>query len=117
MSCAGKPYRPSNGTEGEIFQEDFCAKCPRDAKFREDPEKHEGCEILARTMAYNVTDPEYPKEWIYDEKGEPTCTAFNTFAMTEADKKYLAWKAERHQKPSPSPSEEPEGPPQPGARP
>jgi len=29
-----------------------------------------------RTLAYNVSDPEYPEEWTYAEGTHPTCTAF-----------------------------------------
>jgi hypothetical protein len=27
-------------------------------------------------MGYDVKDPEYPREWCYDESGKPTCTAW-----------------------------------------
>jgi len=30
-----KPYRPSNGTEGDIFMSRFCARCERDRAFQE----------------------------------------------------------------------------------
>jgi hypothetical protein len=70
-----QPYRPSNGTEGEMFQEHYCAKCIHD-----DYERGKICHILARTMPYNIGDPEYPTEWIIDDDAEPIdlgyCTAF-----------------------------------------
>lgn len=50
-----RKYRPSNGTEGMIFMDKFC-------------------DIISNTMAYDINDPEYPKEWIYNEKNEPVCT-------------------------------------------
>ena len=69
------PYRPSNGTEGEYFMEAFCFHCERDRAFQENPDQADGCPILAKTFALDVTDPEYPQEWITDDKGA-RCTAF-----------------------------------------
>lgn len=81
-----KPFRPSNGTHGGIFMEHFCFRCERDRPYREDPDGgHEGCRIMAYSMAYNLGDPEYPKEWIIDDDAHPgdiggphgaRCTAF-----------------------------------------
>lgn len=68
---AGSPYRPSNGTEGACFHEALCFKCERD--------KNEDCDILARTFAFNIGDKEYPAEWVHDDRGRPTCTAFWPF--------------------------------------
>ena len=65
-----RAYRPSNGTEGDIFQAHWCENCRRES------EAHP-CKILTSTMAFNIGDPEYPKEWIYSDSGEPTCTAFS----------------------------------------
>jgi hypothetical protein len=75
-SVAGQPYRPSNGTEGEIFQESWCYRCKRDQAFQEDPDNNDGCPILGDTMMYDVKDPKYPKEWVRDAEGHPKCTAF-----------------------------------------
>ena len=63
---AGKPYRPSNGTEGEMFMEMFCDRCS----------KLSCCRIVGLSMAVEKDDPEYPKEWVFDSEGCPTCTAF-----------------------------------------
>lgn len=71
------PYRPSNGTEGADFMDEWCNRCARDAAFREDPDNCDGCSIAAATFAFEIDHPEYPKEWITDEKG-PRCTAFTT---------------------------------------
>lgn len=68
-----RPYRPSNGTEGEIFMDGWCLWCERDRAFREDV--GDSCPIAAATMAHDTGDPGYPAEWITDEKG-PRCTAF-----------------------------------------
>ena len=72
---AGKPYRPSNGTEGDMFMAEWCEHCEHDSRWRDDPESA-GCPILCDTMIYHTRDPEYPKEWIYDQEGRPSCTAF-----------------------------------------
>lgn len=65
-ACAGKPYRPSNGSEGELFIEQNCDRCMH----------AHGCDILRRSFSYGITDEKYPKEWTHDFKGRPTCTAF-----------------------------------------
>lgn len=65
-----KSYRPSNGTEGSAFYSKFCENC----KHEDPPDKC--CSILARTMAFGVEDEEYPEEWIYNDEGLATCTAF-----------------------------------------
>ena len=66
-------YRPSNGTEGEIFQEEWCERCAKDSPSRP-------CSILTRTMALAVDEPGYPKQWVRDAEGDwprnPRCTAF-----------------------------------------
>lgn len=71
-----RPYRPSNGTEGMIFDDRWCSNCARDAAWREDDSK-EPCGILSRTFLYEIDDPDYPTEWIEDDAG-PRCTAFST---------------------------------------
>jgi len=74
----GKPvrlYRPSNGTEGDCFMGAFCDQCVRNTW--DDETRTGGCDILMRTMAYDVDDPEYPREWNYGPHG-PSCTAFSS---------------------------------------
>jgi hypothetical protein len=74
-----QPYRPSNGTEGEIFCDNWCNKCERDAAYQADPERADGCVILSATLIYDLLDKEYPPEWIWDGEGyhrTPRCTAF-----------------------------------------
>lgn len=66
-----RPYRPSNGTEGEIFMGAWCANCAHDS---DDTEF--GCMVQLRALAYSITDPEYPCEWQYNANGNPQCTAF-----------------------------------------
>ena len=72
---AGKPYRPSNGTEGVMFQERFCDRCAKDDY---DHETGGGilCPIIGDTMCFDVTDSEYPKAWVINERGQPICTEF-----------------------------------------
>lgn len=75
------PYRPSNGTEGEFFYHNWCEHCGKEL-ISVDPLDYSGaCEILTRTMFFEIGDPEYPKEWVAeldDDTGyeEPKCTAF-----------------------------------------
>lgn len=70
-----KPYMPSNSSEGEWFEANYCARCVHDKAFREAwaddsiPDV-EGCEIIARAQR-----GDQPPEWIEDEHG-PRCTAF-----------------------------------------
>jgi hypothetical protein len=74
-----KKWRPSNGSEGDWFMAQFCDLCRKD-----DPEKEILCEIIYKSMAYEVDDPEYPKEWVeYDNPESPMgtsvkCTAFES---------------------------------------
>lgn len=75
-SKPGEPYRPSNGTEGRLFEDLFCSGC------RLDHEAHmgdygNGCPILARALALPIGDPEYPVEWTIHKDGYPACTAFD----------------------------------------
>lgn len=67
-----EPYRPSNGTEGDCFYAQWCRHCIHD-----DPATQKLCDILGRTYFLTETDPDYPREWIYGEDGNPCCTAFN----------------------------------------
>lgn len=67
-------FRPSNGDEGDWFGGEFCDNCEHDKLFWEG-QCDKGCKILAATLAFDIDDPRYPKEWIYDE-GQPTCTKF-----------------------------------------
>ncbi len=78
--AAGKPYRPSNGTEGEMFMEQFCNRCGHDEAYQNGT--GDSCEIVANTLFYALNDPKYPKEWKRDSNGEPTCTQFKPTART-----------------------------------
>lgn len=62
-----EPYRPSNGTEGDRFEEKFCLRC------KEYVGDH--CDINSDAFWNDIGDEDYPPEWIQDEAG-PRCTAF-----------------------------------------
>ncbi len=66
-------YRPSNGTEGMSFEEDFCMQC---LHTNPDPCKKPQCEIWCRVLMFNTNEKEYPKEWCYNEEDKPVCTAW-----------------------------------------
>lgn len=34
------------------------------------------CNILLKTLIHGVDEPEYPKEWTYDENDRPICTSY-----------------------------------------
>ncbi|MFC4727105.1 hypothetical protein [Coralloluteibacterium thermophilus] len=68
LACAGQKWRPSNGTEGELFIGSWCAECSRDATG--------GCSILSATFAHEVTDEAYPPEWQIGGDGQPRCSAW-----------------------------------------
>lgn len=84
MTASAKPirlYRPSNGSEGSLFIEQWCGSCARDPVLSEgkDPElcdDSDFCPIAPMSMAYGVNDAEYPKQWRYDAGGHPCCTAW-----------------------------------------
>jgi len=76
-----KPYRPSNGTEGDMFEDRFCNRCKREAKYRRTGDGADGCKIATAVFIYDVDDPKYPKEWVVNKWGDPygrtsRCTAF-----------------------------------------
>lgn len=76
---AGEPYRPSNGTEGELFHEQFCYRC------RYDQDEDEPCEINGRALCYRTDEVGFPTEWVYDQNGRPRCTAFHDVLSTEPE--------------------------------
>lgn len=78
---AGEKYQPCNGTDGEFFFDSWCRQCARDKAMREgcsvaECNDNERCDIIARTMAADVEDPDYPAEWRYGADGQPMCAAF-----------------------------------------
>lgn len=71
-------YRPSSGTEGEVFKSQWCYRCARFDK--DDP-----CMIEGATFFLGIDHPEYPSEWIVDENG-PRCTAFEKPGAPKPDR-------------------------------
>lgn len=83
-----EPYRPSNGTEGDLFQEAWCVKCKRDQAYQDSGGNEPGCPLIARSMAFDIGDPQYPKEWrrqVSDRvwPGTAECTAFEAIGAPE----------------------------------
>ena len=79
---AGEKWRPSNGTEGDLFIESHCGVCAfgefiRQGMNFDDAEENERCEIVGKTFLCAVDDEEYPVEWQYGKDGHPTCIAFH----------------------------------------
>lgn len=71
-----EPFQPSNSDHGYAFMAAWCDHCEKDRRHRKDENKP-GCKILLYTMAFNVGDPEYPKEWRKDGPEGARCTAFD----------------------------------------
>lgn len=70
-------WQPSNGTAGDRFYHDWCAKCIFEQPYIRD-ERHEGCDVFLRSLAHTISDPEYPEEWT-DRGGQPHCTKFQRY--------------------------------------
>jgi hypothetical protein len=84
-AAAGKPYRPSNGTEGEYFEAQFCDRCK---KMRKSPEASTQCGIYLRVSAYDIKDKKYPKQWRYAPDGSgPECTSFKPRMASGVEKR------------------------------
>lgn len=64
-----KPYRPSNGADGDWFMSLFCNRCVKDTAAHP-------CSILSRSMTFYETDKRYPRELVEDDENGPQCTAF-----------------------------------------
>lgn len=63
---AGQKYRPSNGTEGDLFMSEYCWRCQL--------ETH--CTIPGKTALYQIEADDYPAQWQIGSDGQPTCTEF-----------------------------------------
>jgi hypothetical protein len=70
MTGTFRPYRPSNGTEGDMFMAEWCGNCAS-ADYEGD-----GCVIQLRALMHKIDDPDYPAEWSLTDGGCPQCTAF-----------------------------------------
>ena len=67
---AGKPFQPSNGTEGEMFMSVFCERCSRECV------AGTWCRIMGLALGFSVGDKDYPVQWKFDDLGWPLCTAW-----------------------------------------
>lgn len=76
MGKTGEKYEPSNGTEGCFFTEKFCERCIHEKYMHTTNDNDKKCEIFSKTLLYSSDADEYPSEWTYDDKGQPTCTKF-----------------------------------------
>ena len=75
-----KLYRPGSGTEGMIFMDKFCHRCIHDGDF------NNPCQIILKTMIFDLDDKEYPKEWVL-ENNQPKCIKFEKIQKpTKGDK-------------------------------
>lgn len=70
MRQPGEKYRPGSGSEGMWFESQFCDHCLHDNG------DTKCCDIIMMAMGFDITDKEYPQEWVYDEQGKPTCTKY-----------------------------------------
>lgn len=68
-----RKYCPSNGTEGDWFEDKFCMNC---IHTNPDPTKKPQCAIWCAAVCHHVNEEGFPKEWIYDDNDKPTCTAW-----------------------------------------
>ncbi len=79
-------WQPSNSTDGFAFQSKFCDQCWHDRHAEKDPTK--GCKVFLASMAYRITDPKYPKEWVTDHTTfTGQCTKFESIEDHKAAKK------------------------------
>jgi hypothetical protein len=85
IDMRGKLYQPSNGTEGGGFLEHYCTNCFYDEFSRTGNENDRICDIISRAMCFDLSDPGYPKEWIFGENNRPTCTKFRDYTKGEPE--------------------------------
>ena len=65
MGKGRERWRPSNGTLGSAFVNDWCGSCA----------KNDGCGIRLKTRQLQVWQPGYPMEWVRSDEGVE-CTAW-----------------------------------------
>lgn len=68
-----KPYRPSNGTDGCIFEDAFCNRCQKDVP----PDPDHGRDLGECQIHNDALLGLKPTEWVQEDDGtRPRCTAF-----------------------------------------
>lgn len=72
--CAGKSFRPSNGTEGMVFEEHFCSNCIHEKFIHTQNHKDKQCPVYSGMILFEVNEEDYPPELVFDSEGWPVCT-------------------------------------------
>lgn len=72
-------YRPSNGTEGMMFESKYCHRCVNEKWMHSQNPKDKQCPIFNSAFFFDIDDPKYPEEMQYNEEGNGICTAFKFF--------------------------------------
>lgn len=67
-------YRPSNGSEGEWFHEQFCYQC---SKFPRSQDAKTQCSIFIMANLSSIDEESFPSDWRYVD-GSPVCTSFKS---------------------------------------
>lgn len=71
---AGQSFRPSNGTEGMIFEEHFCHCCIHEKWVHTQDDADMKCEIYSNMILFEIKEDGYPVELVFDSEGWPVCT-------------------------------------------
>lgn len=69
-------YKPSNGTEGEIFFSKFCYRCKNYVYDEETGSDDCILNLILAAEINDIDDPDYPDQWTYDKDNKPTCLEF-----------------------------------------
>lgn len=79
---AGKPYMPSNGTEGDWFHCTFCHNCIHEKFTHTQDFADKQCEVFNRGF---LSAPDPIKEWVYNDEGKPSCTEYSHWDWGDED--------------------------------
>jgi len=82
--CAGETWMPSNGTDGMIFNGEFCEQCihERWIHHMEEDKDEDKCEIWSRAI---IGAPKPIPEWQFSDKGWPICTKWQKWDWGDDD--------------------------------
>ncbi len=78
MNKPGDKYRPSSGTEGEVFEAKHCNKCRHYEYVEEFGFSDCMKSILGDATGFDIDYLEYPDAWTFTAEGAPTCTEFQS---------------------------------------
>lgn len=75
---AGETFMPSNGTEGMGFTAAFCENCIHEKFSHTQNHADRKCDIMSRAIIhwYDIDNRDYPRQWQFDSRGWPVCTAW-----------------------------------------